>query len=220
MSKKLLGKKRGMIQLFNEDGRVVACTVIEVEPNVITQIKTEELDGYNAIQTGFEKFVVKDPRTINKRASKPSIGHYKKAKVDPRKFLMECKIDNVEDYSIGQEITVATFAEKEFVDVSAISIGKGYQGAMKLHNFAGNRASHGASKNHRSLGSTGHRSTPGRCFLGGKRACHMGAKRVTVQNIEVIKVDDKDNIIVLKGSVPGPKNCVVEIQKAKKKQVA
>ncbi|HRD55033.1 MAG TPA: 50S ribosomal protein L3, partial [Parachlamydiaceae bacterium] len=172
MALKLMGKKRGMIQVFDNKGNVVAATVIEAEPNIITQIKTKEKDGYNAIQTSFEKVKVKDARTLNKRATKPMRGHFAKASVEPRKHLVESRIDAVEEFNLGQEINVDVFAEVGFVDVIGLTKGKGYQGVMKLYGFGGGPASHGSSF-HRHAGSTGMRTTPGRCFPGGKRASHM-----------------------------------------------
>jgi large subunit ribosomal protein L3 len=217
MTLKLMGKKRGMTHLFDEKGNMVICTVIEMEPNVVTQVKTVEKDGYSAVQMGFEKVVTKDARTVEKRVSKPMIGHYNKAGVEPRKHLQESRMTNVEGYEVGQEIGVSAFNEVEFVDATAISIGKGFQGAMKLHNFSGMPASHGAKKNHRSLGSTGGRSTPGRCFPGGKRASHMGSKQVTIQSLRVVEVIPEENVIVVKGAVPGARNSVVTIRQAVKR---
>lgn len=218
MKLKLMGKKRGMIQLFDEKGNVVPCTVIEVEPNVITQIKTTETDGYNALQTGFEKIKGSSPYTIEKRAGKPKAGHFKKANLEPRRYLGESKVDSTKDYTVGSEIGVDIFEGIEYVDATAISKGKGYQGVMKRHNFAGGPASHGSGF-HRHAGSTGMRSTPGRGLPGGKKAGHMGCERVTVQNIAVVKIDKEENLIILKGQVPGPRNGLVYIsQAAKKKQ--
>lgn len=217
MKPKLMGKKRGMTQLFDESGTLIVCTVIEVEPNVITQIKTDETDGYYAIQTGFETIKTKDPRTLEKRCSKPLLGHYNKSETKPRRYLMETRLETTDEYKIGQQIGVDLFSETEYVDVIATSIGKGYQGAMKLYHFRGQPASHGAKKNHRSMGSTGNRSTPGRCFPGGKRACHMGNKKVTVQNLKIVEVNADENLIVIKGPVPGPRNGLVTIGEAKKK---
>lgn len=211
---KLMGKKRGMVQLFDETGNAVPCTVIEVEPNVVTQIKTKEIDGYTAIQIGFDKITAGDPRTIERRAGKPLAGHFKKASVEPRRFLTEFRVDDTDAYTIGQELTAEQFADVAFIDATAISIGKGYQGVMKLYNYAGGPAAHGSGF-HRHAGSTGMRSTPGRCLPGGKRASHMGLDRRTVQNIQVVKV--QDNLIIVKGQVPGPRNGLVYVTKAVKK---
>lgn len=217
MSLKFMGKKRGMTQLFDDQGNVITCTVIEAEPNVVVQVKTEESDGYNAVQLGFERVSVKDPRTIEKRVSKPLRGHYAKASVEPRRYLLESRFDNVEGYSAGQELTVGEFEEIKFVDATAVSKGKGYQGVIKLHHFAGGPASHGSGF-HRHAGSTGMRSTPGRCLPNSPRASHMGSERVTVQNLEVVMIDKQENLILVKGAVPGPVNGLVVLSKAVKKQ--
>ena len=212
---KLMGKKRGMIQLFDEQGNASACTVIEAEPNVVAQIKTTETDGYTAIQLGFEKIKAKDPRTVIARAGKPMAGHFKKASAEPRRYVAETRVDSVEGYTLGQEITVKQFADIKYVDATAISKGKGFQGVMKLHNYSGGPASHGSGF-HRHAGSTGMRSTPGRCLPGGPRASHMGYDRKTVQNIEIVMINEEDNLIVLKGQVPGPNNGLVYIAQATK----
>lgn len=217
MSRKLMGRKRGMTRLFDEQGNAVVATVIEVEPNIVTQIKTPETDGYSAVQIGFEKVTTKDPRTIERRVKKPLRGHFAKANVEPRRHLQEMREDSVEEFTVGQEFTVDLFKVGDEIDAIATSKGKGFQGAMKLHNFKGGRASHGASLSHRSLGSTGMRSTPGRCVPGGKRASHMGDRTVTVQNLEVVMVNPEDNVILVKGSVPGPRDGFVTIQQAVKK---
>lgn len=216
MTRKLMGKKRGMTQLFDEKGNSTPCTVIEVEPNVITQIKTCETDGYHAIQFGFEKIITKDPRTIEKRVSKPLRGHFQKNSIAPRRYLSENRLNTTEGFTLGQEIGVDSFTDVKFVDVSAMSKGKGYQGVIKLHNYSGGPASHGSGF-HRHAGSTGMRTSPGRGLPGGKKASHMGYDRKTVQNLEVIKIDAPENIIVVKGQVPGPRNGLVYITEAKKK---
>lgn len=214
-SLKLMGKKRGMVQLFDEQGNAVPCTVIEAEPNLVTQIKTEATDGYNAIQIGFCEIKVNDPRTIENRASKPLIGHYKKAGIAPRRFLTELRLDSVEGYEVGQALTAEIFADVPYVDATAMSKGKGYQGVIKRHHFAGGPAAHGSSF-HRHAGSTGQRSTPGRVYPGGKKAGHMGDEQKTVQSLQVIKI--QDNLIVVKGQVPGPRNGLVYITTAKKRK--
>lgn len=216
MALKLMGKKRGMTQIFDDVGNIVVGTVIEVEPNVVTQIKSKESDGYTAIQTSFEKVKVKDPRTLDKRTTKPLRGHYKKAAVEPRKYLTESRLENVAEYSVGQELTVGLFSDVAFVDATGVSKGKGYQGVMKRHNFAGGPASHGSGF-HRHAGSTGMRSTPGRGLPGGKKAGQMGNEQVTVQNLEVVKIVEEDNIIVVKGQVPGARNGLIYLSKAVKK---
>lgn len=216
MALKLMGKKRGMTQIFDDKGNIVVCTVIEVEPNVVTQIKTKDCDGYTALQLGFEKIVVKDPRTLANRSSKALRGHYAKGNVEPRRYLSESRLDDVEKYSVGQEVSVAEFAEVGYIDVSAISIGKGYQGVMKKFHFAGGPASHGSGF-HRHAGSTGMRSTPGRCLPGGKRASQMGRIKITVQNVKVVAVHPEENVILVEGQVPGPRNGLVHFSPAVKK---
>jgi len=217
MSRKLLGKKRGMLQLFDENGHVVVCTVIEAEPNVITQIKTKESDGYNAIQLGFEKICVNDERTLKKRMRKPQLGHFAKAEVEPRRYLAECRVDGVDEFNIGQELGVKLFEDVTHIDATAKSIGKGFQGVMKLYGFRGGPASHGSGF-HRHAGSTGMRSTPGRCFPNGKRASQMGNKFVTVQNLKVVMIKPEENLIIVEGQVPGPKNGIVTIKEAVKRK--
>ena len=216
MTLRLMGKKRGMMQKFDDKGNVIVCTVIEVEPNVVTQVKTRETDGYQAIQLGFEKVLVKDARTLQKRFSKPLLGHFKKGSVEPRRHLLESRLDDVSSYSVGQEVSLKDFAGFDFVDACGTSKGKGYQGVMKKFHFAGGPASHGSGF-HRHAGSTGQRSTPGRCFPNGKRASHMGHERVTVQNIRVVGIDLDENVILLEGAVPGPNNGLITLSAAVKK---
>lgn len=216
MALKLMGKKRGMIQVFDDKGNVIVGTVIEAQPNIVTQIKTKETDGYNAIQLSFEKVTVKDPRTLDRRTTKPMRGHFAKASVEPRKHLAESRIDTVNEFTLGQEIGVDLFSDIGFVDVIGHTKGKGYQGVMKLYGFAGGPASHGSSF-HRHAGSTGMRTTPGRRFPGGKNASHMGDEQRTVQNVQVIQVHSAENVIIVKGQVPGPVNGLVYISQAVKK---
>jgi len=216
MALKLMGRKRGMMQRFDSTGNVVICTVIEAEPNVITQIKTKETDGYNALQVGFEAIETNDPRTKVRRAGKPLTGHFAKAGVEPRRHLQEIRLENSGEYAVGQEINVDQFSEVTFVDVIAVSKGKGYQGTMKLYGYAGGPAAHGSGF-HRHQGSIGMRSTPGRCLPGGKRASRMGGERITVQSLEVVSVDKERNLLLVRGSVPGPQGALVTVQAAKKK---
>lgn len=217
MTLMLMGKKRGMVQLFDENGNAIPCTVIEAQPNVIVQIKTKAKDGYDALQMGYDEIVTNDPRTIQKRTTKPRIGHFQKAGVTPRKFLAESRLEKEGDYTLGQEVNVGAFAEEAFLDVTAVTKGKGYQGVMKLYNYSGGPASHGSGF-HRHAGSTGMRSTPGRCFPGGKRASHMGAERKTIQNVPVFKIVENENLIVVKGQIPGPRNGLVYMKPAVKKK--
>lgn len=211
MTLKLMGKKIGMTHLFDEKGDLVVCTVILAEPNVIAQVKTQENDGYQAIQLAACK--VKAPKVKN--VTKSLRGHFAKASVEPRGHLAESRLDDVSEYKVGQEITVSVFLESSFVDVTGVSKGKGYQGVMKRHNYAGGPASHGSGF-HRHAGSTGMRTSPGRNLPGGKKAGHMGAEQVTVQNIKVVKVDEEKQVILLKGAVPGFNDGLVYITKAKK----
>jgi large subunit ribosomal protein L3 len=212
----LMGKKRGMMQLFDQTGNVVVCTVIQAEPNVVTQIKTEATDGYTAVQLGFEKVTGKTQYTIEARTKKPLLGHFKKAGVESRRHLIESRVDSTDGYTLGQEIGIDIFKDVQFVDATAISKGKGYQGVIKRHHFAGGPASHGSGF-HRHGGSTGMRSTPGRGLPGGKKAGQMGNDTVTVQNLQVIKVDPENQVILVKGQVPGPRNGLVYLKQAKKK---
>jgi large subunit ribosomal protein L3 len=208
MSFNLLGKKQGMMQLFDEEGNVVPCSVILSEPNVVTQIKTKQNDGYDAIQLSMGK---------TRKAKKPIQGHFSKVKIDLRRFIKESKVSNPSQYQIAQEITVDCFKEGDFVDVSGVSIGKGYQGVIKLHRFAGGPAAHGSGF-HRHAGSTGMRTSPGRCFLGGKRASRMGADKVTMLNLKVVKVDKENNLLFVLGAIPGKCGSLVYVRKAIKKE--
>ena len=213
---KLMGRKRGMTQRFDKDGNLVVCTVIEAEPNIVTQVKTLEVDGYAAVQTSFDPIVSKDERRTARLAGKPRTGHFKKANVAPSRFLMESRRDDASEMSVGEEVTVALFEEGQFVDVTGTSKGKGYQGLMKKNNFAGGPAAHGSGF-HRRAGSTGMRSTPGRCLPGGPRPSQMGNKKQTVQNLRVLAVDAERNLLLVKGAVPGAKGSVVVIGSAVKK---
>ncbi len=216
MALTMMGKKHGMMQLFNDKGALVVCTVIAIDPNVITQLKTVDIDGYSAVQLGFDKVRGKTSYTIESRTKKPRLGHFKKAGVEPRRYLLETRLDSVDGYTLGQEIGVDVFNDIQFVDATAISKGKGYQGVIKRHGFAGGPAAHGSSF-HRHAGSTGMRSTPGRGLPGGKKAGQMGNERVTVQNLAVVKVDLENNLILVKGQVPGPRNGLVYLSPAVKK---
>lgn len=219
MSLKLMGKKRGMTQIFDDKGNAIVCTVIEAQPNVVTQVKTKESDGYNAIQLGFDTIIVKDPRTMARRSSKALRGHFQKAGVEPRRHIGESRLESSEGYTLGQEISIAEFSEVAFVDACGMSKGKGFQGVMKKYNFSGGPASHGSGF-HRHAGSTGMRSTPGRCLPGTPHASHMGHEKVTVQNIRVVAVYPEENVILLEGSVPGPRNGLIYLSAAVKKSTA
>lgn len=216
MALKLMGKKRGMTQVFDDQGNVIVCTVIEAEPNVVVQIKTTETDGYNAVQLGFEKVQAKDPRRLAARVGKPQQVRFQKAGVEPRRYLSESRLDAVDGYSVGQEVGLGAFAQIPYVDVTGRSKGKGYQGVIKLHNFAGGPAAHGSSF-HRHAGSTGMRTTPGRCLPNSPRASHMGHEMVTVQNLRIVAINEAEHIILIEGAIPGPRDSLVYISQAKKK---
>lgn len=219
MAPKLMGKKRGMIQLFDKKGNSVVGTVIELQPNVIVQIKKKDTDGYDAVQIGFDKIEVKDQRTISNRLSKPLRGHYAKAGIEPRRHLCETTVEDINSYQVGQELGVDLFADIEYVDATSISKGKGYQGVIKKYNFSGGPASHGSGF-HRHAGSTGMRSTPGRCLPGGPRPSHMGLETITVQNLEVVMVKPEEQVIIVRGAVPGPTDGLIYIAPAVKKKTS
>lgn len=220
MALKLMGKKRGMTQLFTEQGHIVVCTILEVQPNVVTQIKTESTDGYRAVQLGFEKVRAKDKRRLQSRTKAPQRAFFAKVGVEPRKSLHEFRLDETtDDYALGQEIGVEAFVPGSFVDVMGTSKGKGYQGLMKKYHFKGGPAAHGSGF-HRHAGSTGMRTTPGRCFPGGKRASHMGDERVTVQNLIVVDVRPEEQVLLVKGAVPGPVGALISVSPAKKQRTS
>lgn len=205
--KGILGKKIGMTQVFTKNGKLIPVTVIEVEPNVVTQIKTVEKDGYDAVQlaTGTVR---------EKVANKPQLGHTKKANTEPKRFLREIRGINTSDYSLGQIISVDTFKEGEMVDVSGISKGKGFQGVIKRHNQSRGPMGHG-SQYHRGVGSLG-TMLPMHVLKGKKMPGHMGNVKTTIQNLEVISIDTENNVILVKGNVPGPKQSLVIIRTAVK----
>jgi large subunit ribosomal protein L3 len=205
----ILGKKIGMTQIF-EDGKIVPVTVIEAGPNFIVQKKTAEKDGYNAIQVGFG-----DKK--EKNTTKALMGIFNKAGVKPLRFVKEFKVDSVEGYELGQEIKVDAFEGVEFLDITGTSKGKGTAGVMKRHNFGGNRATHGVSRNHRLGGSIGMSATPSKVLKGKKMAGRLGNSKVTVQNIKLVKVDLENNLLLVKGAVPGAKNGLLTIKAALKK---
>ncbi len=213
---KLMGKKCGMTQVFNEKGALVPCTVIHAEPNVITMLKTQARDGYEAVQLAYDEIRVKDARTMKNRCTKPRLGHFQKAQVAPAKHLLESRVADSSQYTVGQIFNVTLFQGITFVDVAGVTIGKGFQGVMKLYNMRGGPASHGSGF-HRHMGSTGMRSSPGRCLPGGKRASHMGDNNMTVQNLRVIAIDEENNLIMVEGATPGAKGSLLVISEAKKK---
>ena len=206
----ILGKKIGMTQIF-EDEKLIPVTVIEAGTNFITQIKTEEKEGYNAITLAYG-----DKK--EKNTTKPELGIFKKAGVTPKRFLKEFKVTNPADFALGQEIKVDVLEGIEFVDISGTSKGKGTAGVMKRHNFSGNRASHGVSRNHRLGGSNaGGAASNSNVPKGKKMAGRLGAEKVTVQNLQVIKYDVENSLLLVKGAVPGPKNGYLVIKKSVKK---
>lgn len=207
--KALLGRKRGMTQAWDADGKVVPLTVVQVGTNVVTQVRTEETDGYTAAQIGFGEI---DPRRI----TKPLAGHFKKAGVTPRRHLVEVRTSDADNYEVGQELAADIFEVGQKVDVSGNTKGKGFAGVMKRHGFGGASASHGAHRNHRKPGSIGACATPGRIFKGLRMAGRMGNKRRTVQNLRVFGVDTDKGLLLIKGAIPGPKNAVVLVRTAVK----
>ena len=208
--KTLLGKKIGMTQIFTEDGQVVPVTVVEAGPEVVTQIKTVETDGYNAVQVGYE-----DQKAH--RVNKPMNGHYEKAGVAPKKHLAEFRIEDGENYELGQEITVADFEEGMKIDITGISKGKGTQGNIKRHGHHRGPMSHG-SKHKRLAGALAAGTYPSRVFKGNKAPGRMGRDKITVQNVVLVKVIADRNLMLVKGAVPGKKGGVVRIRPAIKGQ--
>jgi large subunit ribosomal protein L3 len=210
MSIGILGKKVGMTRLFGENGKVIPVTVIEAGPCHIVQVKTKETDGYEAVQVGFKQ---KRENLVNR----PARGHFRIANVPPLRFLREFRPDGVENYQMGDQLTVDIFSAGELVDISGISKGKGFSGVVKRWHFKGGKASHGA-ETHRAAGSIGASASPSRVFRGLPMAGRMGGKRTTVQNLEVVRVDTERNVLLVKGSVPGPTNGMLMIRKAVKAQ--
>ena len=209
MKKGIIGKKIGMTQIFDESGEVIPVTVVEAGPCMVIQKKTVENDGYDAIQVGFGD--VKP-----QRLSKPAKGHFAKADVAPKKVLREFRMDDCSSYNVGDVIKADTFACGDMIDASGISKGKGYAGAIKRHGNHSLRASHGTGPVARQSGSMGAISDPSRIFKGKGMAGHMGAEKVTVQNLEIVKIDAENNLIAVKGAIPGPKGGVVVLTDSKK----
>lgn len=212
MTLKFMGKKMGMTRLFDEKGNQVVCTVISAEPNIVSQLRTKEIDGYNAVQVA--AFQVKSPKIRN--VTKPLRGHFAKAGIEPRSVLAEFRVEGVEEFQVGQEMPISLFEVGDYVDVQGVSKGKGYQGVIKRHNFAGGPASHGSGF-HRHGGSTGMRTSPGRCLPGQKKAGHMGAEVVSVQSLRVVKADPERKVLIVAGAIPGARGGLVYITKARKK---
>ena len=205
----LIGKKIGMSREFFKTGQSIPVTVLKMETGRIIQIIEKEKRGYQAIQVGFGKIK-------NSKLTKSMKGFYAKKNTEPKKILKEFKVKSIENYKEGNELGLEIFKDVKFVDIKSKTIGKGFAGAMKRHNFGGLRASHGVSISHRAHGSTGQNQDPGKVFKGKKMAGHMGNKIRTIQNIEIIKTDSDNNLIYLKGSIPGSKNAEVLIKKAVK----
>lgn len=208
MKKAIIAKKVGMTQIFSEDGVLTPVTVLEAGPVYVTQVKTEETDGYSAVQVGFG-----DIR--EKLVNKPKKGHFAKAGVENKRFLKEFKFDNAEEFELGQEIKADIFEAGDKVDVTATSKGKGFQGAIKRHGQSRGPMGHG-SKYHRHAGSNGSASDPSKVFKGKKMPGQMGAVKVTVQNLEIVRVDAENNLLLVKGAVPGPKKSTVIIKESVK----
>ena len=209
MEKAIIGKKIGMTQIFTEDGRVEPVTVVEAGPCYVTQIKTTETDGYNAVQVAFGDIKAKN-------VNKCQTGAYKKAGVEAKRILKEFKYNDINKFSLGQEIKADMFAEGDIVDVSGISKGHGFTGVIKRWNNQRLKMTHGVGPVHREVGSMGANSTPSRVFKGKKMPGHYGHEAVTVQNLKVVRVDADRNLILIKGAIPGPKKSIVTIKTAVK----
>ena len=208
MKKAILATKVGMTQIFGEDGSLTPVTVLQAGPCVVTQVKTVENDGYSAVQVGF---VDKREKLVNKCQK----GHFDKAGVSYKRYVRELKLDNAEEYALGAEIKADAFVAGDKIDATAISKGKGFQGAIKRHGLQRGPMAHG-SKYHRHAGSNGACSDPSKVFKGKKMAGHMGSRRITIQNLEVVRVDADANLILVKGSVPGPKKSLVTLRETVK----
>lgn len=206
MIKEVFGKKLGMTQLFNDNDEVVAVSVIAVEPNVVTQLRTTDTDGYEAVQLGFG--AIKEHKV-----NKPMAGHFKKQGAPVRRYLREVRVDAASDHKVGEEVGLSAFADVKKVDVTGVSKGKGFAGVMRRYGFAGGPGGHGAHF-HRAPGSVGQCATPSRVFKGVRLPGHMGCDRVTVKNLEVVRIDEESNVILVKGAIPGGKNGIVRIRMA------
>ena len=224
MKKAILATKIGMTQIFNEDGVLTPVTVLQAGPCVVTQVKTVENDGYDAVQVGFVDKKVKivnvdktgRKEIINRHGvNRPQKGHFDKAGVTPKRFVREFKFENAAEYTVAQEIKADIFADGDKIDATAISKGKGFQGAIKRHGQSRGPMAHG-SKYHRHAGSNGACSSPSKVFKGKKMPGHMGSRRITIQNLEIVKVDVENNLLLVKGAVPGPKKSLVTIKESVK----
>jgi large subunit ribosomal protein L3 len=205
--KGLLGTKLGMTQTWDENNRIVPVTVIAAGTNVVTQVRTPEKDGYNAIQIGFGEI-------DGSKVTKPSAGHFDKAGVTPRRHVAEIRTSDAASYEVGQELSPELFAAGQEVDVTGTSKGKGYAGVMKLHGFHGVGASHGAHRNHRKPGSIGACATPGRVFKGVRMAGHMGDDGVTIKKVRIVRTDLERNLLLVQGSLPGARGSLILVRKA------
>ena len=208
MKKGLIGKKIGMTQIFNEEGKVIPVTVIEAGPCVVSQVKTEETDGYNSIQLGFG--AIKESKV-----NKPERGHFTKANIAPARYLREFRVDSIEDVKVGDELKADIFMAGDKIDIQGTSKGKGFQGVIKRHGQHRGPMGHG-SMYHRRPGSMGSTSTPGRVFKGKRLPGHMGANTITIQNLEVVAVDLDKNVILVRGSVPGVNGAILKIRQSVK----
>jgi large subunit ribosomal protein L3 len=206
MATTILGRKLGMTQVWSEDDRLLPVTVIEAGPCVVTQVKTEKSDGYSAIQIGFGEIA-------ERKVNKPMMGHFNKAGVEPKRHITEVRVDDAGTFKVGSAITVDSFAEATSVHVTGVSKGKGFAGVMKRHNFKGGPGGHG-SHLHRAPGSVGQCATPARIFRGKKMPGHMGSEVVTVRNLDVVKIDSEQNLLIVKGAVPGAKGALLTIRMA------
>jgi large subunit ribosomal protein L3 len=207
--KGILGEKLGMTQIFDENNRIVPVTVVKAGPCVITQIRTQEKDGYSAVQLAYGQI---DPRKV----TKPVAGHFKAAEVTPRRHLVELRTSSIEGYEVGQELTAEVFENGSMVDVTGTTKGKGTAGVMKRHGFHGLGAGHGVQRKHRHPGSIGACATPGRVFKGVKMAGRMGHERQTTQSLQVHKVDVERGLLLIKGAIPGPKGGLLLVRTAVK----
>lgn len=203
--KGILGRKIGMTQVFDEAGRAVPVTVVQAGPCRVAQVKTFETDGYTAIQLAFGSA---------RRSTKPTSGHFAKAGIDPSRYLVELRLEDVGEYEPGNEIKADVFDEGEVVDVIGVTKGKGFAGVMKRHNFKGQGASHGNQAKHRAPGSIGACATPARVFKGTRMAGHMGHRRVTTLNLRIIKADPERNLLLIRGAIPGPRGGLVMVRSA------
>ena len=209
MKKFFLGRKLGMTQVFDDNGNVIPVTVVESSPCTVVQLKTEEVDGYFAVKLGYEN-------VLERKLNKPELGLFKKNNIAPKKFLKEFRVDTVEGYEVGQNIKISEmFKDGDKIDITGISKGKGFQGVIKRYGHARGKETHG-SMYHRRVGSMGACATPGRVFKGKKLPGHMGAERVTVQNLSLVKIDEEKNVILVKGAVPGPRGAYLMIKGAVK----